>query len=403
MVFFNYSTMQMAAKIVYYGPGLCGKTTNLQVIYKKTSPKSRGEMVCLETETDRTLFFDLLPIDVGIIGGFKTRFQLYTVPGQVFYNSTRKLVLRGVDGIVFVADSQIPMEEVNLESLQNLKENLLEHNLDIETIPLVYQYNKRDLTNIMPVEKLNRLINPKGLPFYEASAVQGIGVFETLKGISKATLFSLRRKALGEEVVSKPPALKEPLQAPERRPSEDKTLVGKVEAQATPRAPTPPVKVQEPAKAEARVIGPPQLKRAIAEEKVEFAERTVQAATLSQERVEMKKIAVKSTVDIGRQLDSLREQYTQTKAADKSSAKSSIDKSLQDLLQISKPTLMAQEMKRKSAIRLPSAMVKAGPTTLVVTIRNSSSQKSETVEIPIEIEKNRTKVALKLDLDITIG
>ena len=141
MVFFNYATMQMAAKIVYYGPGLCGKTTNLHVIYSRTAPGSRGEMVSLETETDRTLFFDLLPIDVGVIGGFKTRLQLYTVPGQVFYNTTRKLVLKGVDGVVFVADSQVPMLEANRESLRNLRENLAEIGLKLDDIPLVIQYN----------------------------------------------------------------------------------------------------------------------------------------------------------------------------------------------------------------------------------------------------------------------
>src|SRR5512145_3068184 len=148
MVFFNYTTMQMTAKIVYYGPGLCGKTTNLQAIHQKTAPRSRGEMVSLETETDRTLFFDLLPLDVGVIGGMKVRLQLYTVPGQVFYNATRKLVLKGVDGIVFVADSQIAATEANVESLANLRVNLTELNIPFDQVALVFQYNKRDLRNI---------------------------------------------------------------------------------------------------------------------------------------------------------------------------------------------------------------------------------------------------------------
>ena len=199
MVFLNYSTMQMVAKIVYYGPGLCGKTTNLKEIYRKTSVKSRGEMVSLETETDRTLFFDLLPMDVGVIGGFKTKFQLYTVPGQVFYNSTRKLVLRGVDGIVFVADSQIPMLDANLDSYDNLKENLTELGLELGDIPLVFQFNKRDLPNIHPVDKLNTILNDYDRPFIESSALKGIGVFETLKEISKQTLLKLRAKAIGSE------------------------------------------------------------------------------------------------------------------------------------------------------------------------------------------------------------
>ncbi len=194
MVFFNYSTMQMAAKVVYYGPGLCGKTTNLSYIYGHTANDSRGEMVSLETETDRTLFFDLLPIDVGSIAGFNTRIQLYTVPGQVFYNTTRKLVLKGVDGVVFVADSQRPMLSANIESLRNLEENLGEMGLSLETLPIVIQYNKRDLPDVLPVDELNRAVNPRGWPHFEASAVTGQGVFETLKGISKLTLITLKKR-----------------------------------------------------------------------------------------------------------------------------------------------------------------------------------------------------------------
>lgn len=200
MVFFNYATMQMAAKIVYYGPGLCGKTTNLHHIYAKTSPQSRGEMVSLETETDRTLFFDLLPIDVGVIGGFKTRLQLYTIPGQVFYNTTRKLVLKGVDGLVFVADSQVAMLDANLESFKNLRENLGEIGLSIDEIPLVLQLNKRDLPNIASVDAVVDVIDPEHkFDFVEAVASRGDGVFETLKVISKLTLRTLRRRMTGEE------------------------------------------------------------------------------------------------------------------------------------------------------------------------------------------------------------
>ena len=194
MVFFNYSTMQMAAKVVYYGPGLCGKTTNLSYIYGHTANDSRGEMVSLETETDRTLFFDLLPIDVGSIAGFNTRIQLYTVPGQVFYNTTRKLVLKGVDGVVFVADSQRPMLSANVESLRNLEENLGEMGLSLETLPVVLQYNKRDLPDVLAVDELNRALNPRNWPSFEASAVTGQGVFETLKGISKLTLINLKKR-----------------------------------------------------------------------------------------------------------------------------------------------------------------------------------------------------------------
>ena len=198
MVFFNWATMQMAAKIVYYGPGLCGKTSNLSYIYAKTSPESRGEMVSLETESDRTLFFDLLPIEVGTIGGFKTRLQLYTVPGQVFYNTTRKLVLKGVDGLVFVADSQRPMREANIESFQSLTENLKEFGLLISDVPVVLQYNKRDLKNIATIDELNADLNPDGaFQYQEASAINGDGVITTLKEITKLTLKKLRVRIPG--------------------------------------------------------------------------------------------------------------------------------------------------------------------------------------------------------------
>ena len=213
MVFFNYATMQMAAKIVYYGPGLCGKTTNLHVIYSRTAPNSRGEMVSLETETDRTLFFDLLPLDVGVIGGFKTRLQLYTVPGQVFYNTTRKLVLKGVDGIVFVADSQRPMLDPNRESLKNLRENLAEIGVALDEIPRVFQYNKRDLANVLTIDELNDGINAdRSVEWYEASATNATGVFETLKAISKLTLKSLRSRMTG--VAKRPMVVATPASSP---------------------------------------------------------------------------------------------------------------------------------------------------------------------------------------------
>ncbi|MEA2338076.1 MAG: mutual gliding-motility protein MglA, partial [Thermoanaerobaculia bacterium] len=231
MVFFNYATMQMAAKIVYYGPGLCGKTTNLHHIYAKTSPQSRGEMVSLETETDRTLFFDLLPIDVGVIGGFKTRLQLYTIPGQVFYNTTRKLVLKGVDGIVFVADSQKAMLDANLESFKNLRENLAEIGLSIDEIPLVLQINKRDLPNIAPVDDVVDVIDPeRKYDFVEAVASRGDGVFETLKVISKLTLRTLRRRMTGEEPVKPTP----------RRPAPDMTFRVREDTNPIPAIPAAP-------------------------------------------------------------------------------------------------------------------------------------------------------------------
>lgn len=196
MALLNYSLMQMAAKIVYYGPGLGGKTTNLQYIYSNTAQKSRGEMVSLDTAADRTLFFDLLPIEVGSIAGFKTRLQLYTVPGQVFYNTTRQLVLKGVDGVVFVADSQRPMLPANMDSIMNLRENLKQQGIDLEEIPLVLQYNKRDLSDICTVEDLNEALNHGSWPAFEASALHGNGVFETLKEVTRLTLRSLKAKLM---------------------------------------------------------------------------------------------------------------------------------------------------------------------------------------------------------------
>jgi signal recognition particle receptor subunit beta len=225
MVFFNWATMQMAAKIVYYGPGLCGKTSNLSYIYAKTAPGSRGEMVSLETESDRTLFFDLLPIEVGTIGGFKTRLQLYTVPGQVFYNTTRKLVLKGVDGLVFVADSQRPMRDANLESFDTLNTNVKELGLELTELPIVLQYNKRDLSNILSIEELNSDLNPNGaFPFFEASAVNGEGVITTLKEITKLTLKKLRARMsasdAGPRTASPTPAPSAgPVKAPQPAPS----------------------------------------------------------------------------------------------------------------------------------------------------------------------------------------
>jgi signal recognition particle receptor subunit beta len=364
MVFFNYATMQMAAKIVYYGPGLCGKTTNLHHIYAKTSPGSRGEMVSLETETDRTLFFDLLPIDVGVIGGFKTRLQLYTVPGQVFYNTTRKLVLKGVDGIVFVADSQMAMLEANVESLKNLRENLAEIGIDLDELPLVLQLNKRDLPNVAPVEVMLNALDPeRRLEHSEAVAFTGVGVFETLKQISKLTLRTLRRRMTGEEpsrvashprtaqlrvredntrtmaqtlpvpdieealeeTPTAPPAAEEP-RVPETAPFpetgfEEATLAAAnidrhvissapvpdipppepvPEAHATPEPQVEPA-AQPPAAAEEAVAAPP-------EPEIEFP------LTEKPQRVEpeVKTVKVRSSVDVMAELEALRKRATQS-------------------------------------------------------------------------------------------
>jgi mutual gliding-motility protein MglA len=223
MSLINYASREINCKLVYYGPGLGGKTTNLEYIYEKVAPSSKGKMISLATETERTLFFDFLPVDLGTIRGFKTRFHLYTVPGQVYYNASRKLILKGVDGVVFVADSQIERMEANVESMQNLYDNLLQHGYDLTKIPFVVQYNKRDLPNSAPLEELQENLNP-GWPvedpvrqreapnpdrpgellvqqtdgawverasYFEAVAMRGDGVFDTLRSISKLVLKTL--------------------------------------------------------------------------------------------------------------------------------------------------------------------------------------------------------------------
>ena len=191
MSLINYSSREINCKIVYYGPGLCGKTTNLQHIYSRVPQETRGKMISLATEMDRTLFFDFLPIELGQIRGFRTRFHLYTVPGQGYYNASRKLILKGVDGIVFVADSQIDRFEANIESFMNMLDNLAEHDLALEKIPFVMQYNKRDLPRVVPVDELERELNPRKAPYFEAVALRGTGVFDTLKVACKLVLKTL--------------------------------------------------------------------------------------------------------------------------------------------------------------------------------------------------------------------
>ena len=193
MSFINYSTREINCKIVYYGPGLGGKTTNLQCIYKRMNPDSRGKMISLATESERTLFFDFLPLSLGEIRGFKTRFHLYTVPGQVFYDASRRLILRGVDGVVFCADSQLTRVDANEESMENLRANLREQGYDPDRLPLVIQYNKRDLPRIASLAELHALLNRRNVPELEASAFMGAGVFETLKAVIKMVLIDLKR------------------------------------------------------------------------------------------------------------------------------------------------------------------------------------------------------------------
>ncbi len=191
MSMINYASREINCKIVYYGTGLGGKTTNLEYIYSKVNPDTKGKMISLATETERTLFFDFLPIDLGEVRGFKTRFHLYTVPGQVYYNASRRLILKGVDGIVFVADSQASRAEANIESMHNLYENLETYGYDLQSLPFAIQYNKRDLPDILSVEELRTQINPMGVPDFEGTAIEGKGVFETLSCVSKLVVKTL--------------------------------------------------------------------------------------------------------------------------------------------------------------------------------------------------------------------
>lgn len=347
MVFFNYTTMQVSAKIVYYGPGLCGKTTNLHQIHARTDPGSRGEMVSLETEADRTLFFDLLPLEVGTIGGMRVRLQLYTVPGQVFYNTTRKLVLKGVDGIVFVADSQEPALDANIESFQNLKQNLEELNQPLGKIPFIFQYNKRDLRNILPVDALDRHLNHEGFEAFEGAALHGVGVFETLKSISKKTLAAVHRKISGDEEAapvlvgslgevtveddapttaelpaqpSAPPPAREdaePVAVIEAEPAEEAggDLFAELEDDLDPEAVAiTEQSVAEPPPPEAALATPEKKlgpEASTAEVKIEFAANpeVTQDIDVVPAKTESSppKVATKSTLDIERELSSLRE------------------------------------------------------------------------------------------------
>jgi len=194
MSFINYASREINCKIVYYGPGLGGKTTNLQYIYERTNPQNKGQLISLATETDRTLFFDFLPLDLGSVRGFRTRFHLYTVPGQVFYDASRKLILKGVDGVIFVADSQEARMDANLESLDNLKHNLHENGFDLAALPYALQFNKRDLPGAVAYDVMFSALNLKGEPTFEAVAPKGVGVFETLKAVAKQVLHELARK-----------------------------------------------------------------------------------------------------------------------------------------------------------------------------------------------------------------
>ncbi len=253
MVLFNYSTKELTAKVVYYGPGLCGKTTNLHWIHEKLPIKNKGKMLSLATETDRTLFFDFLPIEIGTIRGMRTRIQLYTVPGQVFYNATRRMVLKGADCVVFVCDSQEAMLDANLESYENMRQNLEANEIDPDEIPIVFQFNKRDLPNALPIEIMNERLNPRNYPFYEAIALKGIGVEETLKGVTKLVFKSLSVKygegspvGPGGPSPAAPTAAKAVAASPARAPAPPRASAPPPPRAKKPTATIPPVAAQTP-------------------------------------------------------------------------------------------------------------------------------------------------------------
>ena len=268
MAFINHATKNVAIKIVYYGPGLSGKTTNLRYIHSKLDPDKRGDLVCLETDVERTYFFDLLPIKAGLIGDFRVHFQLLTVPGQMYYDASRKSVLKGADGIVFVADSQVPLLDANLGSFDNLRRNCVEHDIDLNAIPMVFQYNKRDLNPLIPVETFNSLLNPRRLPYIEAVALDGIGVFESLREIAKLTVPNVREQILGEKRKAVPAG---------KMPIEEKIEEMREKPKAAPKA---------------------------KKEDIEFISPAPAA------RGEVKKIKIKSTSDIEAELERLAKEFT---------------------------------------------------------------------------------------------
>jgi mutual gliding-motility protein MglA len=393
VVFFNYTTMQMTAKIVYYGPGLCGKTTNLQWIHHKTAPGSRGDMVSLETETDRTLFFDLLPLEVGVIGNLKVRLQLYTVPGQVFYNATRKLVLKGVDGIVFVADSQQAAQDANVESMGNLHENLSELGLTLDQVPFVLQYNKRDIRNIVPVEAMNKALNPLNAQAFEAAALHGIGVFETLKAISKQAIGQIRKK-IAEETRRRPEPVAEPVAAavaPEPAPAPQKPAAAKpaapvAVAKARPAAPPLAVADQNPLLA---LVGD-------GPAEVEFAEQDTG-------KMSLRAVETRAVGDIHDQLEKLRTiaAAPTPKAAAAPSATKDLEKRLANMLV---PESGAhQEVKRKAGLEIPAKLLKGASGVRVQLIFDGEGAEDHTCEaVNVRLVGNRRleRLLLRLDLEI---
>jgi signal recognition particle receptor subunit beta len=377
MVFFNYTTMQMTAKIVYYGPGLGGKTTNLQHIHKKTASASRGEMVSLETETDRTLFFDLLPLDVGVIGGMKVRLQLYTVPGQVFYNATRKLVLKGADGIVFVADSQQAALDANIESRQNLETNLNELGMELSQIPFVLQYNKRDIRNIHPVGTLNEALNPSGAPFFEAAALHGIGVFETLKIISRLALTSVRKKLAADA----------PRHPGFHVPAIPGAPVGMMQ---THTAGTPVPAVETPAVSFAAAPLAPGDDLSL-----EFAEDDTAKHSL-------RPVTTRGHLDIQRQLEELRAMTVgRAVRLARPAVTRGVDRRLEEILVSERES--RPEVKRKASIDVPAELLR-GSSAVRLHVAFDGDTGEETIEdvVTVKLAGNRRLDRLTLHLDIEL-
>jgi len=380
--------MQVTAKIVFYGPGLCGKTTNLQFIHQKTAQGTRGDMVSLETEGDRTLFFDLLPLDVGVIGGMKARLQLYTVPGQVFYNATRKLVVKGVDGVVFVADSQAPMLDANIQSLANLDENLRELGLDLTQVPIVFQYNKRDLRNILSIEELDRALNKHGAPFHEAAARHGIGVFETLKTISRLSLLSIRKRLAADDAARKvtPPVVAAPQPAPAPQPA-----------------------VVDPAASLLAELGPARGLTAAADDPlgalvpeappVEFAEEDTGK--------HMRAVPTKAHKDIQSELEGLRSVASGAAARATKPTRGGardVEQRLQDMLGSASPDKETrQEIERKAVLAVPAKLLRGSSRVRVQLVFEQDGQPgqvTEAVEIKLANNKRLGRLALSLELDV---
>ena len=390
MVFFNYATMQMAAKIVYYGAGLCGKTTNLHYIYAKTSPGSRGEMVSLETETDRTLFFDLLPIDVGVIGGFKTRLQLYTIPGQVFYNTTRKLVLKGVDGIVFVADSQLAMQEANIESLENLRENLKELGVKLDEIPLVIQLNKRDLPSAAPAESMIDRLDPnRKHDHIESIAATGVGVFETLKLISKLTLRTLRRRMTGDEAPKEEPRVAAQVarfrvkEAPKHATAESPNVgLVTIDEVAEPDHLTAAAHLDSHIIADAPVAAPPLSPAPESEIEIPQSEKPAK-------KTDVKHVKVRSSVDIMAELEALRKKATQTTPKQSKKETSPLD-----------ALLKSKDAQKSVALKVPAdTLAKSKSVRVAVSFENSDGvvqQQEHTIELGDASNAQSLSVNLKI-------